>query len=89
MNANDDDAPSFARARNPDSDTTQVAFHCPKETLMWLDAVSTSRGMDRGPLINEVLGQWAEIQAHRHMVVQRVVAGNQTASDSRQAEARA
>lgn len=81
-NEQDADAPLFGRARNPDADTTQVAFQCPKNILVWLDAVSMARGGDRGPLIVEILGKWAEVEEHRHMVVGRVLAGNRTGSDS-------
>lgn len=78
----DFDTPMLSRARNPDSPSVELRLDCPKETVLWLDAISMARGMDRGPLINEILAKWAMDERHHHMVVQRVVGINPGASES-------
>lgn len=78
----DMDEPMFARSRNPSSSTVEIRFDCSKETVMWLDAISMSEDKARGTLLNEILGEWAARQAHKRMVIDRVVGSNPTRAES-------
>jgi hypothetical protein len=55
------------------ADTNLVSF---------LDACALARKMDRNSLVNKILRQWAEQEAHRSNVLQRAARGNPLLSES-------
>lgn len=80
---------SFARARNPGTTHAELRVgHVPVEILDCLDGVSLGRGQhDRGPLVIEILKEWADKQMHAHTVFQRVVFGNPSRPESQEQRA--
>jgi len=54
----------------------------PSDLLNFLDGAALARNMERSKLINKVLMQWAEQEAHRSNVLQRVARGNPLLSES-------
>jgi hypothetical protein len=88
----EDDTPEagcFARARNPVKETVGVKWECPVEIVMMLDAECADRArqqgvhhVDRGPVLNDILGKWAKDLAHGVMVKHSVMQGNSQALDS-------
>lgn len=50
--------------------------------LDFLDACALARNMERAKLINKVLGQWAQTEAHRTNVLNRAAKGNPLLSES-------
>lgn len=52
------------------------------DLLDFLDAAALGRNMERAKLINKILRQWAELEAHRSNVLQRAARGNPLLSDA-------
>jgi hypothetical protein len=78
------DPSAFSRPRNPDRDCRELRVaDCPDHVLMWLDAESHARAMDRGPLVIGILEEWAKVQAHQHMMRERFVRRNPDVTETR------
>jgi hypothetical protein len=54
----------------------------PADLLDFLDVAALARNMERTKLINKILLQWAEVEAHRSNVLQRAARGNPLLSES-------
>lgn len=53
----------------------------PSHMLDFLDVAALARNMERAKLINKILMQWAEVEAHKTNVIQRAAKGNPLLSD--------
>lgn len=50
--------------------------------LDFLDACALGRNLERAKLINRILRQWAEVEAHKTNVLNRAAKGNPLLSES-------
>ena len=64
------------------TEKTELRQLSPTDLMTFLDAAALSRGMERARLINKILGRWAEEEAHRSNVLQRVARGNPLLSET-------
>lgn len=74
--ADHSEIPSFARGRNPDSDTVEVRMRLPKYVVNAYDAVSIARRQERSDLILESLTKDANQWMHEASLLANVARGN-------------
>lgn len=83
MSETDSGSPLFSRPRNPALESTELRVDgFPKDLIDMLDAVSLSAGeKHRGPLVIRIIEAWAQQEAHRWTVIERVMRSNPALRD--------
>ena len=64
------------------ADKTEVRGLMRVDLAEFLDVAAMARNMDRNNLINKILFQWAEMEAHRSNVLQRAAKNNPLLSEA-------
>jgi hypothetical protein len=58
------------------AEKTELRGLAPTELVAFLDAAAMARNMDRNTMVNKILMQWAQVEAHRATVLHRATRGN-------------
>jgi hypothetical protein len=87
MTEKTDQNPAFARAQNPDRDTTVMTVEVEKATLQlidasWLAAQEWGVKTTRKQIVADILNEWAKRRLHVRSVEDKILSGNLRVLDS-------